>query len=207
MADDDIKRLEKWQDEYISRRKSLWREKSCSILKWSVMKQNYNVNRNRIRMFRVNYHCNEGGSCGKADKLVITKFDGSFTDWNRFGGQFSDSIKKSGIANVKFSDLKVVTWGKNTTWRRGTYALFQRYNRAKAILRDKYWKESEIVKAYSQKKILDLPVVTWNNSKYQRIQWKINILCSLCRQWGNWMAWRVWPWQITSDSERFRTIR
>ncbi len=43
----------------------------------------------------------------KLPKLVISKFDGSFTDWNRFWGQFSESIEKSDIANVvKFSYLK-----------------------------------------------------------------------------------------------------
>ena len=36
------------------------------------------------------------------------------------------------------------------------------YNRAKAILKEKYGKESEVVKAYS-KIILDLPVITSNN--------------------------------------------
>ena len=38
------------------------------------------------------------------------------------------------------------------------------YSRAKAILKEKYGKESEVVKAYS-KKILDLPIITSNNSK------------------------------------------
>ena len=63
-------------------------------------------------------------------KLVITKFDGSFTDWNRFWAQ---SIEKSGIANVvKFSYLKELLGYKV---RRDVESLpftSEDYNRAKA---------------------------------------------------------------------------
>ena len=101
----------------------------------------------------------------KLPNLVITKFDGSFTDWNRFWGQFSESIEKSGIANVvKFSYLKERLGDKV---RRDVESLpftSKGYNRAKAILCEKYGKESEIVKAYS-KNILDLPLITSNNPK------------------------------------------
>jgi hypothetical protein len=101
----------------------------------------------------------------KLPKLVISKFEGSFTDWNRFWGQFNESIEKSGIANVvKFSYLKEPLGEKV---RRDVESLpftSEGYNRAKAILREKYGKENEIVKAYS-KKILDLPLITSNNAK------------------------------------------
>ena len=101
----------------------------------------------------------------KLPKLVISKFEGSFTDWNRFWGQFNESIEKSGIANVvKFSYRKEPLGEKV---RRDVESLpftSEVYNRAKAILREKYGKENEIVKAYS-KKILDLPLITSNNAK------------------------------------------
>ena len=36
----------------------------------------------------------------KLPKLVISKFDGSFMDWPRFWGQFSEAIDKSTIAPI-----------------------------------------------------------------------------------------------------------
>ena len=36
----------------------------------------------------------------KLPKLVISKFDGSFMDWPRFWGQFSEAIDKSSIAPI-----------------------------------------------------------------------------------------------------------
>ena len=101
----------------------------------------------------------------KLPKLVISKFDGSFTDWNWFLGQFSESIEKSGIANVvKFSYLKELLGDKVRRDVKSPPFTSEGYNRAKAILREKYGKESKIVKAYS-KKILNLPSITLNNAK------------------------------------------
>lgn len=36
----------------------------------------------------------------KLPKLVITKFKGSYTDWPRFWGQYTESIEKSGLASI-----------------------------------------------------------------------------------------------------------
>jgi len=43
----------------------------------------------------------------KLPKLVTTKFDGSFMDWPRFWGQFSETIDKRSVAAItKFSYLR-----------------------------------------------------------------------------------------------------
>ena len=101
----------------------------------------------------------------KLPKLVISKFDGSFTDWNRFWGQFNESIERSGLASVgKFLYLKELLSDKVRQDVESLPFTSEGYNRAKTVLKEKYSKESEVVKAYS-KKILDLPVITLNNPK------------------------------------------
>ncbi|CAB4010055.1 Hypothetical predicted protein, partial [Paramuricea clavata] len=149
-ADEDIKRLEKWQDEYKQKKERIHSARRAVQNTKVLGKQTIGA---------------EKEVAVKLPKLVITKFDGSFTDWNRFWGQFSESIEKSGIANVvKFSYLKELLGDKV---RRDVESLpftSEGYNRAKAILCEKYGKESEIVKAYS-KNILDLPLITSNNPK------------------------------------------
>jgi hypothetical protein len=85
----------------------------------------------------------------KLPKLVISKFDGNYMDWQRFWGQFTESIEKSGLASIaKFSYLRELL-GDNV--RREVESLpftSEGYNRAKAILEEKYGKESELVKSY-----------------------------------------------------------
>ena len=52
----------------------------------------------------------------KLPKLVISKFDGDFMDWQRFWGQFNESIEKLGLASIaKFSST-----GQRTFQYRGT---------------------------------------------------------------------------------------
>ena len=165
MAGDDIKRLEKWQDEYKQKKESIAREEQFKFeIKLHETKlqlqseQNTNVSDKQTIGARKEVAL-------KLPKLVITKFDGSFADWNRFGGQFSESIEKSGIANVvKFSYLKELLGDKVRRDVESFPFTSEGYNRAKAILCEKYGKESEIVKAYS-KNILDLPLITSNNPK------------------------------------------
>ena len=46
-------------------------------------------------------------NAAKLPKLTITKFDGTYLDWNRFWGQFTEAIDKTGmVAITKFSYLK-----------------------------------------------------------------------------------------------------
>ena len=92
-------------------------------------------------------------------KLVITKFNSMFQDWPRFWGQFSEAIDKSSIANVtKFSYLELLAPKQRMSIEALPFST-EGYNRAVAILKDKYEKESEIVKAYN-KEILELPSIS-----------------------------------------------
>ena len=84
----------------------------------------------------------------KLPKLVITKFNGAFQDWPRFWGQFSEAIDKSSIAGVtKLSYLRELLAPKPRMSLEVLPFSAEGYNRAVAILKDKYGKESEIVKA------------------------------------------------------------
>ena len=93
----------------------------------------------------------------KLPKMTITAFDGSYGDWPRFWGQFSETIHKTSIQPVtKFTYLRELLCDKA---KRAIEALpfsAEGYNRAVSILQDRFGKESEIVKTYV-KEILDLP--------------------------------------------------
>ena len=99
----------------------------------------------------------------KLPKLVISKFDGSYMDWPRFWGQFSEAIDKSSIAPIsKFTYLCELLTSKVKRTVEALPYTSEGYNRAKAILKDRYGKDSEIVKAYV-KEIMDLPYITSAN--------------------------------------------
>ena len=103
----------------------------------------------------------------KLPKLVITKFNGSFKDWPRFWGQFTEGIDKSSVAAItKFTYLLELLTPKAKTCVESLPFSVEGYNRAKAILKDKYGKESEIVKSYV-KEILEL--LSISNSNPRRI--------------------------------------
>ena len=93
----------------------------------------------------------------KLPKLTITIFNGSYGDWPRFWGQYSENIDKTSVPPVtKFTYLRELLC-ENA--RRAIEALpftSEGYNRAVSILKDKFGKESEIVKTYV-KEILELP--------------------------------------------------
>ena len=40
------------------------------------------------------------GTAAKLPKLTITKFDGTYLDWNRFWGQFTEAIDKTGMVAI-----------------------------------------------------------------------------------------------------------
>ena len=82
----------------------------------------------------------------KLPKLVITKFDGTFMDWPRFWGQFSETIDKTSVAPItKFSYLRELLDFKVKRTIEALPFTSEGYNRAKSILVEKYGKESEIV--------------------------------------------------------------
>ena len=101
----------------------------------------------------------------KLPKLVITKFDGSYTDWNRFWGQFSETIDKTSVpAITKFAYLRELLCDKLKRTVEALPYTREGYNRAKAILLERYGKESEIIKAYV-KEILELSHIPTANVK------------------------------------------
>ena len=95
----------------------------------------------------------------KLPKLVLSKFDGSYMNWPKFWGQFREAIDKSTIAAItKFTYLLELLEPKVKRCIEALPFSSEGYNRAKAILEDKYGKESEIAKCYI-KEILDLPQI------------------------------------------------
>jgi len=104
-------------------------------------------------------------SQAKLPKLVLTKLNGTYADWPRFWGQYSESIDKSSVPPVtKFTYLRELL---DARVRKTVEALPQTaegYNRALSILKHRFGKESEILKAYV-KEILDLPYTPTGNPK------------------------------------------
>ncbi len=140
-ADEDIKRLENWQDEYKQNKESIAREEQLKFeIKLHGTKLQFQSDQSTKMSVKQPTEV-EKEVVVKLPKLVISQFGLEFTDWNRFGGQFSESIEKSGIANVvKFSYLKELLGDKV---RRDVESLpftSEGYNRTKAILREKYGK-------------------------------------------------------------------
>ena len=96
----------------------------------------------------------------KLPKLEISKFEGSYMDWPRFWGQFTEAIDKSNLAPItKFTYLCEHLDPKVKRVVEALPFTAEGYNRAKSILQDRFGKESEIVKSYI-KEIMDLPHVT-----------------------------------------------
>ena len=111
----------------------------------------------------------ESGACftqtAKLPKLVISKFEGSCMDWPRFWGQFTEAIDKSSIPPItKFTYLCELLSPKVKRCVEALPFSPEGYNRAKAVLQDKYGKESEIIKCYV-KEIIDLPQITSSNPR------------------------------------------
>ena len=105
------------------------------------------------------------GMQAKLPKLVISKFNGSPMDWPRFWGQFSENIDQSAIAPVtKFSYLRELLEPKVRQTIEALPFHSEGYNRAISILKDKFGKESEIVKGYTRE-ILGLPTIQTANQK------------------------------------------
>ena len=98
-------------------------------------------------------------------KLVVTKFDGTFMDWPRFWGQFTETIDKTSVASItKFSYLRELLDSKVKRTIEALPYTSEGYNRAKSILAEKYGKQSKIVKAYTRE-ILNIPSVPNANPK------------------------------------------
>ena len=93
------------------------------------------------------------GCEAKLPKLVITKFNGTYVDWPRFWGQYSETIDKSNVPPVtKFAYLRELLDARVGKTIEALSHSAEGYNRAIAILKDRFGKQSEIVKAFVKKK-------------------------------------------------------
>ena len=99
----------------------------------------------------------------KLPKLQIARFNGTYEDWPKFWNQFMEIIDKATMPGVmKCVYLKSFLDQKVKHSIEGLPFLSKGYNRAKSILLDKYGKDSEIIKDYTQQ-IFDLPFIPNQN--------------------------------------------
>lgn len=99
------------------------------------------------------------GSNAKLPKLIITKFQGTHLDWQRFWGQFEAEIDKAEIGQIaKFSYLKELLVPKVRICVDGLPFTSEGYERAKNILKTRYGKPSEVSNAHMHQ-IISLPTV------------------------------------------------
>ena len=165
-ADDDVKRLEKWLDDCkLEKERNNFEEK----LKYEIKLHETKLKLDSEHQVQLEAKLVKENSSSKVEaklpKLVISKFDGNYMDWQRFWGQFTESIEKSGLASIaKFSYLRELLGDKVKREVESLPFTPEGYNRAKAILEEKYGKESEIVKAYVNK-ILSLPYISSADAK------------------------------------------
>ena len=104
-----------------------------------------------------------GKAKAKLPKLVITKFQGTHLDWQRFWGQYEAEIDKSDIGTVaKYSDLKELLVRRVKATIDGLPFTSEGYVRAKYILKTKYGRPSEVANAHMQNTI-GLPVISGKN--------------------------------------------
>jgi Arc/MetJ-type ribon-helix-helix transcriptional regulator len=117
-------------------------------------------------------------------KLTITKFNGTYADWPRFWGQYSETIDKSVVPPVtKFSYLRELLCEKAKKAIEALPYTAEGYNRAVSILKDRFGNDSEVVKAYV-KEILDLPYTPSTSPKkihefYERLAYSVQSLETL----------------------------
>ena len=120
----------------------------------------------------------------KLPKLVISKFNGTYADWPRFWGQYSETIDKSNVPPVtKFAYLRELLDAKVRKTIEALPHSAEGYNRAISILKDRFGKESEIVKAYV-KDILELPYTPTGNPRrihefYDKLSYSVQSLETL----------------------------
>ena len=105
------------------------------------------------------------GNNAKLPEVVITKFQATQLDWQRFCSQFETEIDKAERSQLaKLSYLKELLVPKARTYIAGLPITTEGYERARSILKAKYGKESEVANAHMQG-IISLPVVKGTQPK------------------------------------------
>ena len=126
------------------------------------------------------------GISAKLPKLQITKFNGQFSDWLRFWNQFTAIIDSQNISPItKFSYLKEHLDTKVKRSIDGLPFTEKGYDKAKAILVEKYANESEIVNSYVEE-IISLPTVNGSqvgkiHSFYEKLRYNVQSLETLSK--------------------------
>ena len=159
-ADEEVKRLRKWLED----RRHQEETTVCEELKFEMKLHEQKM---KLQTDLTMQKSQENGlpkqSQAKLPKIEIKKFEGSYLDWPRFWGQFTETIDKADIAPInKFTYLCGLLGPKVKVAVEVLPFTAEGYNRAKLILLSNYGKESEITKAYV-KEIMALPVVTSAN--------------------------------------------
>ena len=120
----------------------------------------------------------------KLPKLLITKFQGTHLDWQRFRRQFEAEIDKSDIGQVaKFSYFKELLVPRVRAVIDGWPFNNEEYTRAKNILKTKFGRSSEVANAHIQS-IMALPVISGTNpaqinESYEKLVTNIQTLESM----------------------------
>ena len=119
----------------------------------------------------------------KLPKLHITNFNGTYVDWPRFRNLISETDKSSIPPVNKFAYLRVLLCEKATKAIEALPHTPEGYNRAVTILKDRFGKESEIIKAFV-KEILDLPIIPTADAKkihefYEKLAYSVQSLETL----------------------------
>ena len=101
-ADDEIKRLEEWQDSCKQENeRNAFEEQMKYEVKLHEVKMKLEMERQaQLKVETPSAEAKVKQVEAKLPKLVISKFNGSYTDWPRFWGQYTESIEKSGLASI-----------------------------------------------------------------------------------------------------------
>ena len=172
LADESVRATKAWLNDNQKRRNALEREEKIRFevelheVKLKRQAELDNINKQMSNQMPTKQ---DGGNMlgirAKLPKLIISKFNGEYTDWVRFWGQFSENIDQTSIAPIsKFSYLRELLGEKVKHIIEALPFTPEGYNRAKSILLDKYGKRSEIAKIYIRE-ILDLPTISSTNIK------------------------------------------
>ena len=152
-ADDDILRLKEWLEETKREENQKIREEELHYERQLFeTRLKFQTELNAVKASKAEGSESVKSSSGSATgleakllKLLITKFNGTFQNWPRFWGQFSEAIDKSNIASVTKFYLRELLVPKPRVSIEAFPFSVEGYNLAVAYLEDKYGKESEIL--------------------------------------------------------------
>ena len=163
-ADEEVGKLRKWLEDRRRQEETTARE---GQLKFEMKLHEEKM---KLQTNLTTKESHEGGGSpkqtqAKLPKIEIKRFEGSYLDWPRFWGQFTETIDKAEIAPInKFTYLCGLLGPKVKAAVEALPFTAEGYNRARSILLSNYGKESEVTKAYV-KEIMALPVITSANPR------------------------------------------